>query len=163
MKTKRVRASKSTWINSNLKQEMHKRDVLKIKAIRSKEPSDWANFKKHRNYVNGQIKRAKVTYHHNAIRVNEGDIRNTWRAMNEVTSRRTVNFLIKEIKINGASITDARNLADTFNSHFSTIGADLANETPSRNNLSNLDYITKSNNTFELNTTNYSEVFCLLT
>ena len=61
LKTKRVRASESPWINSNLKQEMHKRDVLKMKAIRSKEPSDWANFKKHRNYVNDQIKKAKVS------------------------------------------------------------------------------------------------------
>ena len=79
--------------------------------------------------------------------------------MNEVTSRKTVNSLIKEIKINGASITDARNLADTLNSHFSTIGADLANKIPSRNNLSHLDYITKPNSTFELTTTNCSEVF----
>ena len=91
------------------------------------------------------------------------DIRNTWRVMNEVTSRKTVNSLIKEIKINGASITDARNLADTFNSHFSMRGADLANEIPSRNNSSHLDYTTKSNNTFELKTTNNSEVFSLLT
>ena len=60
-----------------------------------------------------------------AFRVTLGDIRDTWRVMNEVTSRKTVNSLIKEIKINGGSITDALNLADTFNSHFSTIGADF--------------------------------------
>ena len=96
-KTKRVRASKPPWITpSNLKKEMHKRDVLKMKAIRSIQPSDWTNFKKHRNYVNGQIKRAKVTYYHNAFHVNEGDIRNTWRVVNEVTSLKTVNSLIKE-------------------------------------------------------------------
>ena len=75
---------------------MHKRDVLKMKAIRSIQPSDWTNFKQHRNYVKGQIKRAKVTYYHNAFRVNEGDIRNTWRVVNEVTSLKTVNSLIKE-------------------------------------------------------------------
>ena len=121
-KTKRARASKPPWITpSNLKKEMHKRDVLKMKAIRSIQPSDWTNFKQHRNYVNGQIKRAKVTYYHNDFRVNEGDIRNTWRVVNEVTTLKTVNSLIKEIKINGASITNARNLADTFSSHFSTI------------------------------------------
>ena len=95
--------------------------------------------------------------------MNKGDIRNTWRVMNEVTLRKTVNSLIKEIKINGASITDARNLAATFNFHFLTIGADLAYEIPSQNNLSHLDYITKSNNTFELKTTNHTEVSSLLT
>ena len=46
-KPKRVRASKPPWITpSNLKKEMHKRDVLKMKAIRSIQPSDWINFKK---------------------------------------------------------------------------------------------------------------------
>ena len=101
------------------------------------------------------------TLYHNAFRVNKGDIRNTWRVMNEVTSRKTVNSLIKEIKINGASITDVRNLAATFNFHFLTIGADLAYEIPSQNNLSHLDYITKSNNTFHA--ANHTEVSSLLT
>ena len=95
--------------------------------------------------------------------MNKGDIRNTWRVMNEVTSRKTGNSLIKEIKINGASITDAGNLAATFNFHFLTIGADLAYEIPSQNNLSHLDYITKSNNTFKLKTTNHTDGSSLLT
>ena len=83
--------------------------------------------------------------------------------MNEVTSRKTINSLIKEIKINGASITDTCNFADTLNSHFSTIGADLANKIPSRSNLSHRDYITKPKSTLELTTTNCSELFSLLT
>ena len=43
--TKRVKASKSPWI-SHLKDEMHKRDIQKIKAVRS---NDWISFKKMRN------------------------------------------------------------------------------------------------------------------
>ena len=44
--TKRVKASKSPWITSHLKDEMHKRDIQKIKAVRS---NDWISFKKMRN------------------------------------------------------------------------------------------------------------------
>ena len=36
-RTRRVRLSKSPWITPELKTHMHERDILKIKAIRSKE------------------------------------------------------------------------------------------------------------------------------
>ena len=35
---------------------MHNRDTLKIKAIKSNDPHDWANFKRMRNKVNTEIK-----------------------------------------------------------------------------------------------------------
>ena len=65
--TKRVKASKSPWITSHLKDEMHKRDIQKIKAIRSNDPQDWSSFKKMRNSVNHKIFRAKETYFKNAF------------------------------------------------------------------------------------------------
>ena len=42
---------------------MHERDILKIKAIRSKDIYDWAAFKKARNSVNNEIKLAKKAYY----------------------------------------------------------------------------------------------------
>ena len=162
LRTKRVRASKSPWINSDVKRLMHKRVILKKRAIRSKDPSDWTEFRKQRNLVNARIKRAKQAYYLNAFHEAEGDIRNTWRVINELTSRKTVNSSINEIKVNENSITGAPELADTFNTHFSTIGVDLANEIPERNDLSHNDYITNTKHTFELRQTNSSEVFSLL-
>ena len=47
--TKYVRASKSLWITSELKNLMYRRDRLKIKALWTGDPSDWSNFKKLRN------------------------------------------------------------------------------------------------------------------
>ncbi len=46
LRTRRVRLSKSPWITPELKRHMHERDILKIKAIRSKDIYDWAAFKK---------------------------------------------------------------------------------------------------------------------
>lgn len=48
-----------------------------MKKIQSREPFNWANYRKYRNYVNGQIKRVKIAHYHNAFHVNEGDIGNT--------------------------------------------------------------------------------------
>ena len=35
-----------------LKKQMHDRDILKLRAIRSKNPNDWVHFKRQRNKVN---------------------------------------------------------------------------------------------------------------
>ena len=40
-----VRARGSPWITSELKKRMHIRSILRIKAIRSKDPFDWMQFK----------------------------------------------------------------------------------------------------------------------
>ena len=50
IRAKRVKAIKSPWITSLLKDKMHRRDVLKIKAIRSNDTQDWLSFKKMRQF-----------------------------------------------------------------------------------------------------------------
>jgi hypothetical protein len=45
------RASKSPWITPYLKQRMHDRDILKIKAFSSNDPADWHAFKRTHNIV----------------------------------------------------------------------------------------------------------------
>ena len=45
-RTKRIRGSKAPWITTELKEVMHQRDVLKIKAIQTKNPQDWSALKK---------------------------------------------------------------------------------------------------------------------
>ena len=62
-----VKASKSPWITSHLKDEMHKRDIQKIKAVRSNDSEDWISFKKMRNSVNQKIFQAKETYFKNTF------------------------------------------------------------------------------------------------
>lgn len=163
--TKRVRVSKSPWINSDLKKLMHQRDVLKIKAIRSKDANDWKIFKKYRNFVNSQIKITKQIYYDNAFRENEGNIRNTWKVINELTSRKTKNSTIKEVRLDDDNvITDSSGLSEAFNSHFATIGPNLAKNIPIRSDLSHLDYLTETTNNshFNLTTTSQSKVLALL-
>jgi len=40
----RVRARSSPWIISELKKRMHNRNILKIKAMKSKDPFEWGTF-----------------------------------------------------------------------------------------------------------------------
>ena len=75
IRIKRVRTSKS----------MNDRDVLKIKAIRSNDLSDWRVFRNCRNTVNNDVKLAKEMYSKNAFHENEGNSRKTWGIINELT------------------------------------------------------------------------------
>ena len=56
---------------------MHDRDILKLKASRSKDANDWLQFKKSRNLVNNKIKKAKELYYKRALDENEGNSRQT--------------------------------------------------------------------------------------
>ena len=143
LKSKRVRLSKSPWINSSLKKLMHKRDILKLKAIRSENPSDWREFRKHRNFVNSQVRITKQSYYNNAFQENKGKMRNSWRVINELTFRKVKNSSIKEIKLNDKSIHDSPELSETFNSHFATIGPKLANNISQNSDSSYLNYLWK--------------------
>ena len=46
LRSKRVRAMKSPWITPHLKRRMHARNILKLKAVLSKNAYDWLKFTK---------------------------------------------------------------------------------------------------------------------
>ena len=108
LRTRRVRLSKSPWITPELKRHMHERDILKIKAIQSKDIYDWAAFKKARNSVNNEIKFAKKAHYMNAFHENESNLKKTWGIINELTSRKQNNSHVKEIKLNGLQLVTPR-------------------------------------------------------
>ena len=62
----RVHARSSPRITSTLKRRMHDRDILKIKASKSKNPGDWMQFKKQRNIVNKEI---RLAYYKHIIKI----------------------------------------------------------------------------------------------
>ena len=157
LRTKRVRSCKSPCITSHLKKCMHKRDLLKMKASRSKDSSDWHMFKALRNQVNFEIKQAKVSFYRDALDSN------TWRIINQLRSKTSKCSSVKEIVHNGTSITNPDELSNAFNDHFSSIGPRLANKTHHNvASLSHLHYLSNTNCQFELNTIGVTKVHALL-
>ena len=56
IRTRRAKLNNSPWINSVLKNDMRCRDAAKKKAIETKNPHDWANYRKLRNKINNKVK-----------------------------------------------------------------------------------------------------------
>ena len=115
LRTMRVRARSSPWITSTLKRRIHDRDILKIKVSKSKNPSDWMQFKKKRNIVNKEIRLAKQAYYQNTFNENKGDSKRTWQTINELTSRKSVKTTVTSLKVNRLSLTNHSELSDKFN------------------------------------------------
>ena len=99
LRTRRTRANKAPWINSELKKGMRDRDAAKRKAITSNDPHDWKKYKKLRNIINNDIKTSKAFYYSNAFIQSKGNPRKTWQTFNELTSRRVNNTTVKELKL----------------------------------------------------------------
>ena len=163
IKTKYVRSGKITWITSELRRGMRNRNVAKQKAIKSNNPQDWAMYKRLQKRINGEVKSTKASYYASAFIQSNGDSRKTWQLINQLTSRKKNNASVKELKLNGNSITNSHELSNAFNDHFSTTGTKLANEVPLvTDGSSYADYIVSSNNKFIFSPISSSNVFSLL-
>lgn len=146
-----------------MKKGRHDRHILKLKVSKSKDASDWLRLKQSRNKLNMDIRLAKETYCKDGLHENEGDSCQTWRIVNELTTRKTPNLNIKEIQSEGESIYNPQFLSETFNTHFATFGPKLANEIKSGTNASScLQYVKGTEERFVLNNINPSKVFLLL-
>ena len=121
---------------------MRDRDAAKRKSMASNDPRDWAKYKKLRDTINNNIKTSKASYYSNACSQSKGNPRKTWQTIKELTSRRTNNTTVKELKLNGSVISNSSGL---FNDHFSTIGPRLANEIPQNDNNNEVSYINNIN------------------
>ena len=161
LKTMRVRSRSSPWITAELKDLMHNRDILKIKAIKTNDPNDWAVFKKQRNLVNKQVRLAKQVYYQNIFNKHTSDSRKTWQTINELTSRKSGKMSVTSLKVNGLTITNPLELSNEFNNHFANIGPKLASEIDC-DSSSYQRYLAGTDKRFELQPTNPNKVFSLL-
>ena len=160
-RTRRIRKSKSPWISAHLKDLMHHRDRLKIKAIKSKDSRDWSVFRKTRNRVNAEIRNAKKSYYNNTFDKYSNNPRKTWQTINEVTSRVNNKSVINEIDNGGRILNNPTEVAEEFNQYFAEIGPELAK------NIQKVDicykkYLCNTEKQFLLKETNSSAVFALL-
>ena len=158
----RVRGRSSRWIASELKKQMHEKDILKIKAIKSNDPAVWAQFKEQRNIVNKAVKQAKQSYYQTSFSDHKGDYRKAWQ-INELTSHKSGKSSVKELMVNGQSVTNPTELEDEFNHHFATIGIKLASEIPESGSTSYHNHLTGTNKRFAFHPTTPNQVLSLLT
>jgi hypothetical protein len=160
--TRKVRNDYVPWITAEIKNSMYYRDSLKKKAVKTKSKYAHEVYKRARNDVNKIIKHTKATYYMNAFNHYESNLKQMWKKISDLTSKKTKSTNISEIKEDGVMLTDPTEVANSFNTFFSEIGPDLSDK------LAEPDYLPESypnpiNSEFYFQTITETEVFKSLT
>ena len=161
MKTKWTQDSKSPWITAILKKQMNFRDRLKRKAIKTKDPCTWDQFRIVKNQVNWEINSVKKAYYENAFNNCCGDQRKTWKTINELTSRKSTKTVINEMEYIGVNSGDQTGIAEMLNSFFTEIGPGLSREV-AEVDKSFEEFLTETDKNFVFEKTTPTHVFTLL-
>ena len=161
-KLKRISKKRAPWITRGLLHKMHKRDLIKKKAISSNGHVMWEQFKCARNQANNAIKHAKKRYFSDNLEASKGNPRKTWNLINELSSRNTSKSSnILEIQVDNRTISTSGDMAEAFNEHFTNIAQVLAQEVPVAEVIPEF-YLSYTDKAFCLNTPSLDVVFNLL-
>ena len=116
VKTGRTRPSKSLWITIVSKRRMNFRDLVKGKAIKTRDPSAWSQFRKTKNQGNREIMSAKMAYDEIAFNSCAKDQRKTWQTVSELTSRKSNKTVMNEIQYQGKKSKSQVDVAELLTS-----------------------------------------------
>ena len=120
-----------------------KRNNLKKKAVRSGDLNDWNEYKRLRNKTNNKLRDTKAAYYHKEIENNSGNVREIWKTINDLMSRKIKSNTINELKVNNLSFTEPSEIADKLNKYFTEVGSTLASILP-QNNCDFKQYLLKN-------------------
>ncbi|CAB4018391.1 Hypothetical predicted protein [Paramuricea clavata] len=129
-RSRKIRNKHSPWLTPELKKLMFERDRLKRIASKHDTEHNWSKYRSARNNVNRCIQDAKVAYYHNYFRNNFGDIKNTWKGVNELMGKNFHTNVISSIKVGDCNYTSSSDISNAFNNHFTQVGPKLVNNVP---------------------------------
>ncbi|CAB3992510.1 Hypothetical predicted protein [Paramuricea clavata] len=160
-RSRKIRNRHSPWLTPELKKLMFERDRLKRIASKHDTEHNWSKYRSARNNVNRCIQDAKAAYYHNYFRNSFGDIKNTWKGVNELMGKNSHTNVISSIKVGDCIYTSSSDISNAFNNHFTQIGPKLVNNVPTSN--SNFEqYITTTDTNFSITETNNTIVYNLI-
>ena len=162
LKTKMVTIKRlnSPWLSKALITSIKNKHVL---YKRLKEDLCTRNtYNTYRNILTSLIHSAKKLYFDNKFEQCKNDTKKTWNLINSVLKPGRKKSSIRKLLVNNKLITNPLDIADAFNSHFSSIGNKLKSALPSTN--SNFrDYLPQPNpNSFYIAPSTPTEVTSII-
>ena len=115
----------SPWISKELKILMRAKDRLKQAALKSKSPALMSSYRKARNSTSALNNQLKKKHDSEKFTACKGDIKVSWRAINEIINKNSKSTNIDYIKNDGQEISN-NEVSNVMNNYFCTIGTGLA-------------------------------------
>ena len=118
------------WITLSIQKSIKVKNKLfkKYITLKNDELKNEAHndYKNHRNLLSTVLKRSKQNYYNNFFSKNIKNLKKTWRGINEIISDKNRNYsTIKSIIENGSTITDPKEIANSFNDYFTSVAENI--------------------------------------
>ena len=87
LRSRRISSRKSLWVTNELRRQIFNLKFFEKKAISTNDPEAWCHYRQARNQTNNAIKKAKRTYFTENLDLNKGNMKETWKLVNDLSSR----------------------------------------------------------------------------
>ena len=101
------------WIGNDVRRLMRARNYHRTKARNSKRAEDWMQYRKLRNLVTWELKKAKLEY------LSRQSTKKVWKELNRVLGRKG-RHNIEAIRIPNGRVTNRHGIVEELSKHFST-------------------------------------------
>jgi hypothetical protein len=126
------------------------KNKLHLKSVAYPSAFNTQTYKAYRNLYNSLIRKSRQLFYSSNLETAKNDPKKTWEILKEVTTGRDFRKPISEIKTCSGTVSDPSQIAEEFNSFFSSIGSKIANSIP-LSSVDPLSYIPDIPNIPELN------------
>ena len=141
VKRRKVGTKGLPWLTTDLIYKKRHVNFLNRKAKTINTTEAWANYKKVKNHYNRQIKNTKCSYFQDKLHNNPGNLKQTWKTLNELMNRKPTNYKIPEMKDENGETINETQVPDAFNKYFVELGEKLASKIP-RSSISPDSFLT---------------------
>ena len=161
MTVMRVSEKHCPWIDKDLKKLMQTRYKLKKAAAKRKSQFLMDPYRQIRNKVNVlNIQLKEQYYYTNKISACQGNMKESWKAINELLNKRSKSSNIDCLKKSGAETVHKKDISNAMNSFLCSVGKNLADKIdPAPNPLLEGDYeVNKRKARFSFRTIEVQEI-----
>ena len=134
-----LKTRKGIWITPRIKNLIRERDRAKRKA--EKDRSIWPEYKRLRNRVTSELRRAVEGYYRSLIDENSSNPKEMWKTINKVLNKNQCSTAPASVMYEGKLIEKQKEIAEAFNNHFTTIGPKLAERVETKESDDPLRYL----------------------
>ena len=141
---------KDPWVTLGLLKSLKTKEKLYIKMIKSKNTPNYnlnrTNYTAYVTVYKRLLKQARILYWNSKFEYAKQDMKRTWKNINNILNKCTNKCDFPEkFYFENKEISDNKEIANKFNTHYINMGLTLANQIPPYHG-SALDYLTVNNN-----------------
>ena len=132
IKCTRKNSAIKPWISSAILTSINTRNTLFNIKLKNPTQANKAAYSRHRNCLNLIIREAKKRYVKEQLALNKNNSKQMWHVLNAVIKggSQKANVQKQFVDTNGVIIEDRKDIAESFNTFFSTVGNNLQKHIP---------------------------------